>query len=147
MSTEAEEEVAVAAGNMCCASCGTAAVDDIKLKNCDGGCDLVKYCSDTCEANHRPSMKRCARKDWQSYVMIIYSPSQMKAISESARFVACLCRLIHQNPRSCHAAANIFAMDAIMPIRCVSMKQDWSQDVHSVESPLQNPKKNLIRGL
>jgi hypothetical protein len=62
MSTEAEEEVAVAAGNMCCASCGTAAVDDIKLKNCDGGCDLVKYCSDTCEANHRPQHEKMCKK-------------------------------------------------------------------------------------
>ena len=38
---------------MCCASCGIAAVDDIKLKDCDGGCDLVKYCSDNCQENHR----------------------------------------------------------------------------------------------
>jgi hypothetical protein len=36
-----------------CASCGVAAVDDIKLKICDGGCDLVKYCSDECQTNHR----------------------------------------------------------------------------------------------
>ncbi len=37
----------------CCASCGTPAIDDIKLKSCDGGCDLVKYCSDKCQTNHR----------------------------------------------------------------------------------------------
>src|SRR5210317_1477905 len=37
-----------------CASCGTAAIDDIKLKVCDGGCDLVKYCSDGCRELHRP---------------------------------------------------------------------------------------------
>ncbi len=36
-----------------CASCGIAEVDDIKLKICDGGCDLVKYCSDDCQENHR----------------------------------------------------------------------------------------------
>ena len=36
-----------------CASCGIAAVDDIKLKMCDGGCDLVKYCSDKCRDEHR----------------------------------------------------------------------------------------------
>ena len=36
----------------CCASCGIAEVDDVKLKPCDG-CDLVKYCSDACKANHR----------------------------------------------------------------------------------------------
>ena len=36
-----------------CACCGIAPVDDIKLKLCDGGCDLVKYCSDVCQENHR----------------------------------------------------------------------------------------------
>ncbi len=36
-----------------CASCGIAAVDDVKMKACDGGCDLVKYCSDNCQENHR----------------------------------------------------------------------------------------------
>ena len=35
-----------------CASCGIAAVDDVKLKLCDGGCDLVKYCSVKCQENH-----------------------------------------------------------------------------------------------
>jgi hypothetical protein len=48
----AEEEVAAA--DMCCASCGQAEIDDIKLKKCDNGCDLVKYCSDDCQNNHRP---------------------------------------------------------------------------------------------
>jgi hypothetical protein len=36
-----------------CACCGIAEIDDIKLKLCDGGCDLVKYCSDDCQENHR----------------------------------------------------------------------------------------------
>ena len=44
------EEAATA--DMCCASCGQAEIDDIKLKMC-GGCDLVKYCSDVCQENHR----------------------------------------------------------------------------------------------
>ncbi len=37
---------------MCCASCGIAEVDAVKLKDC-GGCDLVKYCSDECQDYHR----------------------------------------------------------------------------------------------
>jgi tetratricopeptide (TPR) repeat protein len=37
---------------ICCASCGISQVDDVKLKKCDGGCDLVKYCSDGCQENH-----------------------------------------------------------------------------------------------
>jgi tetratricopeptide (TPR) repeat protein len=50
-------EVAAAAGMMmgmmCCASCSRAEVDDVKLKKCNGGCGLVKYCSDVCRINHR----------------------------------------------------------------------------------------------
>ena len=37
---------------MCCASCGIAEIDDVKLKPCDG-CDLVRYCSDECKEDHR----------------------------------------------------------------------------------------------
>jgi tetratricopeptide (TPR) repeat protein len=45
---------------MCCASCGTAAVDDVTLKNC--ACGLVKYCSVDCQKNHRPQHKKLCRK-------------------------------------------------------------------------------------
>ena len=50
MSTDSVE--AEIAADMCCASCGTAQVDDIKLKECDA-CDLVHYCSDNCQQDHR----------------------------------------------------------------------------------------------
>ena len=36
----------------CCASCGIAEIDHIKLGPCDD-CDLVKYCSDECRENHK----------------------------------------------------------------------------------------------
>jgi tetratricopeptide (TPR) repeat protein len=49
MSIKSEESVEA---DDTCASCGVAPVDDIKLKICDGGCDLVKYCSDQCQENH-----------------------------------------------------------------------------------------------
>ena len=46
----------------CCASCGTAGSDDIELKDCDD-CDLVKYCSDDCQEDHRPQHKKeCKRR-------------------------------------------------------------------------------------
>jgi hypothetical protein len=43
--TEAEADV-------CCANCGIAGVDEIKLEECTD-CDLVKYCSDKCREEHR----------------------------------------------------------------------------------------------
>ena len=45
----------------CCASCGVAEIDDIKLKDCDD-CDLVKYCSDECQEDHRPQHKEDCKK-------------------------------------------------------------------------------------
>jgi hypothetical protein len=51
MSTKNSLELA--ASDEVCASCGIAAIDDIKLKACDGGCDFVKYCSDNCQELHR----------------------------------------------------------------------------------------------
>ena len=62
MSAEAEEEVA-AVDTSCCASCGQAEIDDMKLKNCDGGCDLVKYCSDNgCQENHKEQHEEECKK-------------------------------------------------------------------------------------
>ena len=45
----------------CCAACGIAAVDEIKLKECDD-CDLVKYCSDECQHNHKSQHKKECKK-------------------------------------------------------------------------------------
>jgi hypothetical protein len=41
-----------AEADLCCANCGVAEIDDMKLEKCDG-CDLVKYCGDKCQENHR----------------------------------------------------------------------------------------------
>ena len=46
------DNIVAEARKMCCASCGKSELDDIKLKECDG-CDLVRYCSDTCREDHR----------------------------------------------------------------------------------------------
>ena len=35
-----------------CASCGISEIDDVKLTSCPN-CDLVRYCSDECQDNHR----------------------------------------------------------------------------------------------
>ena len=57
MSTATESE----SENVSCASCGIAGVDDIKLKDCDD-CDLVKYCSDECQRDHRVQHKEECKK-------------------------------------------------------------------------------------
>src|SRR5210317_1634235 len=55
----AEEEAADTM--MCCACCGKAEVDEVKLKICTA-CRLVKYCSVECQKNHRPQHKKACRK-------------------------------------------------------------------------------------
>jgi len=57
MSTDDE-----AAGNMMmfCASCGIAENDDVKLKKC--ACNLVRYCSVTCQRDHRSQHKKACKK-------------------------------------------------------------------------------------
>lgn len=51
MSAVAEEERSTKI--FCCASCGTAGVDDIELMDCTA-CYLVRYCSVKCQEDHRP---------------------------------------------------------------------------------------------
>lgn len=55
--TEEEDKNAM----ICCACCGIAGVDDIKLKRCTA-CYLVRYCSVICQKTHRPKHKRECRK-------------------------------------------------------------------------------------
>ena len=50
------------ADTCCCASCGTAEVDDVKLRACSSGCDLVKYCSDGCRENHKSEHEEECKK-------------------------------------------------------------------------------------
>ena len=46
---------------MCCASCGIAGGDDIKLKDCSA-CHLVRYCGIECQKDHRPQHKKDCKK-------------------------------------------------------------------------------------
>ena len=46
--------------DLCCASCGIAGVDDVKLTKC--ACKLVRYCSDECQEDHRPKHDEDCKK-------------------------------------------------------------------------------------
>ena len=52
MSADDDKSSEVETADICCASCGITEVDDVKLTECDG-CDLVRYCSDACQQDHR----------------------------------------------------------------------------------------------
>ncbi len=52
-----------ASSDTCCAACGISAIDDVELKMCDGGCDLVKYCGDECQINHKEQhVEECKKR-------------------------------------------------------------------------------------
>jgi tetratricopeptide (TPR) repeat protein len=54
------EVVEATANIFCCANCGIAALDNVKLKKC--ACKLVQYCSVECQKNHRPQHKKACKK-------------------------------------------------------------------------------------
>ena len=58
MSAAAEDEDTMM---MCCASCGAAGSDDIKLMKCTA-CYLVRYCSVKCQKEHRKQHKKECRR-------------------------------------------------------------------------------------
>ena len=47
--------------SLCCASCGIAEGDDIKLVPCDG-CDLVRYCRDECREYNKSEHEEACKK-------------------------------------------------------------------------------------
>eukprot|EP00984_Skeletonema_dohrnii_P032616 scaffold27019_cov119-Skeletonema_dohrnii-CCMP3373.AAC.1 len=44
-----------------CAYCGVAEIDELKLKEC-AACDLVRYCSDACQKNHKSQHVEACKK-------------------------------------------------------------------------------------
>ena len=56
-----EAKEADEASASCCASCGIAEIDDVKLMECDG-CDLVRYCSSECKEDHTSDHEEACKK-------------------------------------------------------------------------------------
>ena len=121
---------------MCCASCGIAELDDVKLKPCDG-CDLISYCSDACKEDHRPMHEAtCQERAAKLRDELLFKQPESH-ISVIVRYVACLFRLIME---SCciHVAVNTSVQDANMPILYAKSRRGSGLNVHSVE-PLCKP--------
>ena len=81
-----------AADMMCCASCGIAEGDDIKLKTCTA-CDLLDTAASNVRRNIYQSMKSSAGNERLSYVTSFYLSSPRAVISVTARSVVCRYRL------------------------------------------------------
>ena len=131
MSAGDDNSEAETADICCCASCGVAEVDDIKLVPCDG-CDLVRYCSDACQQELDRNMKQNAKNERVNYEMNYYSSSLKAVIMVTARSVVYLYRSIQKNLEYKVAAVNTSAMDVHTPINYISFKSIWNVHAHSV---------------
>ncbi len=90
-----------------CASCGIAEVDSIKLKECDD-CDLVKYCSDICQENHREQHEEeCNQRKAELHDKELFTQPEETCYGECPicflplpldqskfRFHSCCCKLV-----------------------------------------------------
>ena len=84
----------------CCSSCGKAEVDDTKLKQCDG-CDLVRYCGDECQANHRPDHEAaCKERAAKLRDEILFKQPEGRHLGDCP--ICCLPHSVHINQSSLH---------------------------------------------
>jgi len=98
---------------MCCASCGVAEVDEIKLKKCND-CDLVRYCSDECQQEHR-SQHELSCKERAAELrdeILLRQPA-------SSHLGDCLICLLPISFDGSLDANKIFAMDCCSKMFCV----------------------------
>ena len=125
MSTKSEQQLGQeleGAEDEVCASCGIAGVDDTKLKLCDGGCDLVKYCSDECQENHREQHdEECKTRKAQLHDKKLFTQPD---ISYPGECPLCCLPLSLDMSKSImmNVAAKQSAWAVIMPTRCVRLK-------------------------
>ena len=69
-----EDDTEAAEANVCCANCGIAEVDEIKLLEDCTDCDLVKYCSDKCRQDHREEHdEECKKRQSELYDKKIFT--------------------------------------------------------------------------
>ncbi len=100
-----------------CACCGIAAVDDVKLDECNGGCDLVEYCSDNCQENHREQHKgECKRRKDDLHDKELFEQPEESHLGECPICFLPRCLLISGNLHFIHAAANRCVKAVAMPI-------------------------------
>ena len=81
----------------CCAACGIAEIDDIKLKECDG-CDLVKYCGDECRRDHKlVHEEECKKRAAELRDELLFKQPESTHKRGTVRFAVYLCRLMLRN--------------------------------------------------
>eukprot|EP00985_Skeletonema_marinoi_P035054 scaffold45497_cov219-Skeletonema_marinoi.AAC.1 len=87
---------------MCCAACGNAEVDDIKLRKCTA-CYLIKYCSVECQRNHRPQHKKeCKKRAAELRDEILFKQPESRDLGDCP--ICCIPLPIDPSKSCCHAS-------------------------------------------
>jgi hypothetical protein len=111
-----------------CASCGVAVVDEKKLKDCDGGCGLVKYCSDVCQDVHREHHEEECLRDKKLFTQPDFTHEgecpicclPMSVVSKESALMPCCITLIC---RGCEYANKEREKEARMQQRCAFCRE------------------------
>ena len=134
MMSGAEDLEKEGTADMCCASCGIAEVDDVTLQKCDD-CDLVRYCSDKCQQDHRPDHEAmCKERAAVLRDELLFRQPESTHLGDCP--ICCLPRM----PPSCRnspclgVAANLSVRDVKLLIWYVSGKRTCPMHAHSVDS-------------
>ena len=75
----------------CCAACGIAGGNDVKLKDCSA-CKLVKYCGVECQKEHRKMHEKgCKKRAAELRDELLFKQPEV-AVMVTVLSVACRCR-------------------------------------------------------
>jgi len=133
MSTDLEEGGAT---EMCCASCGIAEVDDVKLQKCDD-CDLARYCSDKCQRDNRPTHERaCKERATELRDEILFRQPESSYLGDCP--ICCL-----PLPLDPKKSVSYFCCSKVICNGCniANVSREYKQDVHSAGICMQNLKR------
>ena len=152
MSTE-DDDAQAAATDMCCASCGNAEGDEVKLKTC-AACKLVRYCSVKCQKEHRPQHKaRCKERVAELHDEILFQQPESSHLGdcpicllpqslnhEDATMMTCCTKIICDG---CKFANMVHEMEANLESKCpFCRKPEPKSKAECIQSRMKRIEKN-----
>jgi len=133
---------------MCCAACGIAGVDDIKLKKCTA-CYLVRYCSIKCQRDHRPQHKKeCKKRAAELRDEILFKQPERSHLGECP--ICCLRLPLGQEKSTmmpccskficngCEYANSIYELEGCLQRKCPFCR-------HPVPDSEEETKRNMMK--
>ena len=111
---------------VCCANCGVAAVDEIELKPCPH-CNLVQYCSDKCQQDHRELHEEaCKQRAAEMRNEILFKQPESSHLGDCP--ICFLPMPLDNNARSIHACCGVKACNGCSFANTASEVQQGRED-------------------